>query len=262
MVFDAPIRSDIDAVYFWAPIATLFGCNWLLGIWVQCFGKRDNSWIDVMWSVSFMLPNFTVLVIRMQNNLEMNMRIILAQALVTIWCLRLSIYIWIRHTREDYRYKEMREDWEKGGTCVYLTKAFGFVYTMQGFFSIINACSLYYINIFSAGTDKDLMVTDYIGAAVWIIGFLIEIIADKQLSNHLASPKPGTGKFIRSGVWRYSRHPNYFGEALMWWGIWIISCSLELGVVTVFSCMFITWSVRFLSGCPFGEKKYKDNLEW
>lgn len=66
-MFDAPIRSDVEAIYFWAPLATLFGCNWALGIWVQAFGKRDNSWIDVMWSVSFMLPNFTVWLIRMQN---------------------------------------------------------------------------------------------------------------------------------------------------------------------------------------------------
>merc|ERR1712153_180373 len=130
MVFDAPIIASPDAVFFWAPVVTLLVCNWLLGIWVQCWGKRDNSWIDVMWSLSFMLPNFTVLIVRTQKDLEINARMILAQCLVSIWALRLSIYIGIRHTREDYRYKEMREDWEKGGTCGYYAKAFGFVYTM------------------------------------------------------------------------------------------------------------------------------------
>jgi len=82
------------------------------------------------------------------------------------------------------------------------------------------------------------------------------------LANHLKNPKPGSGKFIKTGLWRYSRHPNYFGESLMWWGIWIISCSIEYGYVTIFSCLAITLLIRFLSGVPFPEEKYKDNIEW
>lgn len=97
---------------------------------------------------------------------------------------------------------------------------------------------------------------------VWITGFLIEVMSDRQLANHLANPKPGTSKFIRSGLWRYSRHPNYFGEAVMWWGIFIISCSLKNGWHTFYSALFITLMLRFVSGVPFPEKKYAENPEW
>lgn len=87
-------------------------------------------------------------------------------------------------------------------------------------------------------------------------------MADRQLAQHLANPKPGTGKFIKSGLWRYSRHPNYFGEALSWWGIFLIALNVKYGFVTVFSPLFITLLIRFVSGVPFPEKKYKDNKEW
>jgi len=77
----------------------------------------------------------------------------------------------------------------------------------------------------------------------------------------LASPKPGTGKFIKSGLWRYSRHPNYFGEAVMWWGLWIIALGVEWGWVTIYSCIFMTLCLRFIS-TPLPENKYKNNPEW
>lgn len=111
-------------------------------------------------------------------------------------------------------------------------------------------------------TDNSLTAFDIIGAVVWLMGFTIEVMSDRQLANHLANPKPGTGKFIRSGLWRYSRHPNYFGEAVMWWGIFLIAVNLEYGWITVYSPIFITTFLRFVSGVPFPEKKYANNPEW
>ena len=78
----------------------------------------------------------------------------------------------------------------------------------------------------------------------------------------MARPKPGTGKFIKSGLWRYSRHPNYFGEAVMWWGIFIIAVNVQYGFICVYSPMFINFFLRFVSGVPFPEKKYAKNPEW
>jgi len=88
------------------------------------------------------------------------------------------------------------------------------------------------------------------------------LVADHQLKEHLADPKPGTGKFIKSGLWRYSRHPNYFGDACMWWGIWLIACNVKGGWVTFYSAVFMTTCLRFITGVPFPEAKYKDNVEW
>ncbi len=78
----------------------------------------------------------------------------------------------------------------------------------------------------------------------------------------MKNPNPDGGKFIKSGLWRYSRHPNYFGESVMWWGIWLMSVSIDMGYVTVYSCLFITFFLRFVSGVPFPEKKYENNEEW
>ena len=70
------------------------------------------------------------------------------------------------------------------------------------------------------------------------------------------------GKLIKSGLWRYTRHPNYFGEAVLWWGIYLIACSVTWGPVTFFSALFITILVRFVSGVPLLENKYKDRPEF
>jgi steroid 5-alpha reductase family enzyme len=118
---------------------------------VQLFGKKDNSWIDAWWSLSFLMPNIVILIIRgVDGGVDLiTPRMWLITACVAIWSLRLSIYIFIRHKREDYRYKEMRERWTAEGVCVYYTKAFVFVYGMQGLFSLINNASVLYVNIWS-----------------------------------------------------------------------------------------------------------------
>ena len=69
-------------------------------------------------------------------------------------------------------------------------------------------------------------------------------------------------KFIKWGLWRYTRHPNYFGEAVLWWGIYLIACSIPYGYYTVFSPLFITLLIRYVSGVPFLERKYKSNPEF
>ena len=94
---------------------------------------------------------------------------------------------------------------------------------------------------------------------MWIKGFAIEWIGDNQLKTHLADKTPGKPKFIMWGLWRYTRHPNYFGEALLWWGIYLIACSVEWGWVTIFAPLFITILVRFVSGVPLLEDKYNDS---
>lgn len=159
----------------------------------------------------------------------------------------------------------MREGWEAGGCqpVQYYIKAYGYVFLMQGIFSLINASSLYYINIWSIKDDNTLFWTDYAGAAVWLLGFMIEVCSDRQLTVHLAKPRvPGQGKFIKTGLWRYSRHPNYFGEAVMWYGIAIMACSVTNGWITLYSAVFINLMLRYVSGVPFPEEKYKNNAEW
>ena len=108
----------IPTEWFIWPIVALFGGNMLLGVIVQIFGKKDNSWIDAWWSLSFLIPNVVVLILRatygrVKGGIPISARMWLITSCVALWAFRLSIYIFIRHKREDYRYKDMRERWTK-----------------------------------------------------------------------------------------------------------------------------------------------------
>ena len=146
------------------------------------------------------------------------------------------------------------------GEITYFIKAFIYIFMMQGLFSlIINSASLY-TTIYTA--DSSLVWSDYVGLAIWVVGFCFEIIGDHQLKVHIADKTPGKCKFIKWGLWRYTRHPNYFGEAVLWWGIWIIACSNKNGWITFYAPLFLTLLVRYVSGVPLLERKYESQLDW
>lgn len=182
--------------------------------------------------------------------------------MVWIWGLRLFIYLGLRKRTlgEDYRYKIFRDDWEKNGMCFFYTVSLLIVWIGQGNLTIIINSATLFICIFSK--DNTFTWLDGIGVAVWVIGFAIEVIADETLKNHLKNPAPGSGKFIKTSVWRYSRHPNYFGEAMLWFGPYILACGIEKGWMTIFAPLLILISLRFVTGVPFPEKKYAENPEW
>ena len=136
------------------------------------------------------------------------------------------------------------------------------MFVIQFIASILTNSSALFVNIYSEG-DYSFFFTDALGLIVWFIGFYIEVDSDSRLKSHLANPKPGAGKFCREGWWKYSRHPNYFGECVMWWGIYIIACGVAWGWVTIWSALIITLLIRFVSGVPLGnEEKYVDHPEW
>lgn len=92
-----------------------------------------------------------------------------------------------------------------------------------------------------------------IGAAMWVVGFYFEAAGDAQLTSHKADPAM-KGKLCRAGVWRFTRHPNYFGDALMWWGIWVYSLGTPGGAKTVYSALTITFLLRYVSGVAMLER--------
>lgn len=165
---------------FWVPVAAVFTCNSLLYLFCQLCGKRDNSYIDTMWSLSFIIPNVIVIILRnLSGELELTPRMIAITVPVIIWGLRLSIHIAVRHKSEDYRYKKMREGWEQGGSCVYFLKAYFIVFILQGVLQFVNNASVLYVNLYAPVEDKTLNWLDYIGLTIWLMGFLIEYFADK-----------------------------------------------------------------------------------
>ena len=232
----------------WVALATPFIANTLLYIVAQL--KKDNGLVDVMWGMLFVFPNLTYLA--WTGN--WNPRSILTLSLVCIWALRLSIHIGVRHTgTEDYRYAAMRRGWERKGKAYYYIVAFLFVFVMQALFSLGVNLSALWVTIFSTKASQ-LNYLDYIGLALFVIGFYFEAAADASLYSFKKDPA-NKGKIIKHNVWRYSRHPNYFGEAVIWWGIYLIACSEPNGYWTFGSALFITYLVRFLSGVPLLERK-------
>ena len=229
-----------------------------------CQYKKDNSYIDVFWSLTFVWPALALLGLRLfnENDEDPDARCYLTFGLVLIWALRLSIHIGVRHRGEDFRYQDMRKRWnEVGGYWGYLWRAFLYIFMGQGVFSVITNAAALYVYIYSNSGTK-LIWSDFVGAAVWLFGLAFEWVGDNQLKNHLADKTPGKKKFIQHGLWRYTRHPNYFGECVLWWGIWLIACSVEWGFFTVFAPLFISLLIRFVSGVPLLEEKYQGRPEW
>lgn len=150
-------------------------------------------------------------------------RVWLVVACVALWSIRLGLHIGLRHKSEDFRYVDMRNRWMEFGLTGYYIRAFIYVFMLQALFSLICNSAALYVTIFTA--TPGLIWSDYLGAIVWLFGFVFEVVGDEQLKYHIADKTPGKQKFIQWGLWRYTRHPNYFGEAVLWWGVWLIACS-------------------------------------
>lgn len=240
----------------------VFGGNTLFFFF--CQWKKDNSYIDALWGLTFLFPCLSLILSRYiaDTRPDPDARCWIVLGLVAIWSIRLCWHILKRHKDEDFRYKEFRANWTAagGGYNGYLWRAFVYVFMLQALFSVVCNSAALYVMIYSS--SNYLIWLDYVGIGVWIFGFLFELIGDKQLKDHIADKTPGKKKFINHGLWYYTRHPNYFGEAVLWWGIYLITCSVEWGWITVWAPLFITYLVRFLSGVPLLEKKYKGNPEW
>jgi steroid 5-alpha reductase family enzyme len=215
---------------------------------------RNNSIVDIAWGLGF---NMVVICLFSQRP-EIYPAKLLLSALIAIWGFRLSGHILLRNfgQPEDFRYARMRQDWGKW----FLVSSFFFVFMLQGLLMLVisfSATALYA----SDPRPEGLNLLDLAGAAVFVIGFLFETVGDHQLALHLKNPA-NKGKLMTSGLWAFTRHPNYFGEATIWWGIFLIALSSSNGWIAAISPLTITFLLVFVSGVPLLEKKYKGRPDW
>lgn len=210
---------------------------------------RDNSIVDIAWGGAFIIATWTALI----GFGPITYKGILVALLVTVWGFRLSGHIYARYTgTEDPRYAQWRRQW----TYVKL-RSFLQVFMLQGIISVIVASPAIYI----ASQPAQLHWFDLVGIAVWSIGMVFEVVADWQLQRFIETDyEPGA--IMTSGLWRYSRHPNYFGESLIWWGMWLLSVSLPYGWIYVISPILITYLILYVSGIPMNEAQFADNPEY
>ena len=174
-----------------------------------------------------------------------------------MWGIRLTFYLAKRNigAKEDYRYDDYRKQYKGSNFDLYF---FFKMYMLQFILCIIIAFPVIYINI--KGNAEFTALTT-VGILLWMIGFAFESIGDKQLKEFKANPK-NKGKLMTKGLWSLTRHPNYFGEATQWWGIYLISISILDNWWLIFSPIVITVLVRFVSGVPLLEKKYEGRKDW
>lgn len=214
--------------------------GWLLSVLL-----RDVSIVDVMWGPGFAL----VAAVGTLLGAGAPARKVLVLALVGLWGLRLAIHILLRNLGqgEDYRYRAMRE--RQGPRFVWLSALT--VFGLQGVLMLFIAQPV--VAAAALPGASTLGPLDFAGSALFALGFLCEALGDAQLARFRADPA-NRGKVCDVGLWRYSRHPNYFGDATLWWGIYLLACAVPGGYWTIASPLVMTLLLLKVSGVALLER--------
>lgn len=214
--------------------------------------KKRNDVADVAWGLGFVLLAWTSFFLSSDSG----MRGLLVGILVSIWGLRLAWHIHKRNKgkAEDYRYLAWRKEWGKW----FYPRSYVQVYLLQGILLFLIVLPVLLIN---KNVGPSLGVLDFVGVVIWLFGFYFEVVGDAQLARFIKNPA-NKGKLMQSGLWAYTRHPNYFGEVTQWWGIWLVALSVPSGVFAIIGPLTITFLILKVSGIPLLEKKMEENPEF
>lgn len=224
-------------------VALAFAINWV--VFVPSFLARTETYFDLTGALTYL----TVTAVALVLSDGLDARAWVAAALVWIWALRLGSFLFRRVRRDggDGRFDRMKHD----------AAEFLMTWTIQGLWvSLTLAAALVVI---TADERADFGALGVIGLVIWVIGFAIEVVADTQKSAFKADPA-NEGRFISTGLWAWSRHPNYFGEIVLWLGIAIIAVPVLSGWrwVALISPIFVYLLITRVSGVPMLEKKADD----
>lgn len=206
---------------------------------------RNNSIVDIGWGLGFVI---TAWFLQVRSPALMVPQLMIT-VLTTVWGLRLFYHILKRNLRkeEDFRYAQWRRDWGKW----VIPRAFLQVFMLQGLFMYIISLPALLVS----GTDGSQLTVPLVasGALIWGVGFYFESVGDAQLKRFIADPA-NRGQLMTTGLWRYTRHPNYFGEAVQWWGLALIALGGGASWLSFISPVTITFLLLFVSGVPLLEK--------
>ncbi len=248
----------IGFIMLWTLLAIflLFVIFYIIGL----IDKKVNT-VDIAYGLGYIIAAILPWILSEDGAFMIERKIIMT-SLILLWGLRIAIFLTLRSfgkdetTKEDRRFKVFRDDWGK----TFWWRSFVQLYVSQVFLIFIIGFPAIVTN---AGTETGLQVTDYVGIGIWIIGFFFEFTGDLQM--YLFKKKPeNKGKIMSKGLWKYSRHPNYFGEITMWLGIFILGLYPygTLNIVGIISPIIIALALIFVSGIPLAEKRYEENTEY
>ena len=268
-------------VYLIHSAVVVFGA--LTVLWAISFAAKDASLVDIFWGFGFLLVAAVCLYLVPVKTPYL----ILLAAMPIIWGLRLTLYLGKRNLGhgEDKRYVSMRKRAEKKGVSEmkWRLKTLLSVYWGQGLLIMIVSAPVWVAMATAADTSLDgnviyfrlssqIGILAILGAILWLIGFLFEAIGDAQLAAFLKTNKTYDGPLVEKpvmdkGLWKYTRHPNYFGNACMWWGIWIVACAAPFGWATIIGPIIMTLLLTKVSGRDLLErdmgrrKNYQDYIK-
>jgi steroid 5-alpha reductase family enzyme len=234
-------------------LATIFQIGLLIccyvSVWfvISLLIKR-NDIADIAWGLGFV-----AIVVFLYFTHTPTLQSGIVYILTIIWGIRLAIHIGLRSKgkTEDFRYKKWRDEWGK----YFVLRSFLQVYLLQGFFMWVISLPIIVVSTLKNQTTSPFILA---GSIIWLVGFLFESIGDYQLMLFVKR-KQNKSDIMQTGLWKYTRHPNYFGEVLVWWGIFIIVVPLPYGIWAIMSPITISFLLLYVSGIPMLEAKYELN---
>lgn len=224
-------------------IAALVVFWYMTGLFLAALARRDNSLADIAWGPGFLLAALAVLWWQRPAGLLP----VLATTLVAAWAVRLGVHIWMRNwgRGEDWRYARWRGRWGQWWPL----RSYLQVFLLQGVLLLVVCLPALAANTYGGPVGWLAVV----GSLLWLTGFLWETFADYQLMRFQKDPR-NAGKVLQSGVWAWSRHPNYFGEVTLWWGMGLIALSTGAWWALA-GPLVITFLILKVSGVPLLESK-------
>ncbi len=215
-----------------------FGVQWLA--FVPAYLRRTERFYDLVGSLTYL----TVTAFAIGGTQSRDARSWVLGLLVGVWAVRLGSFLFrrIRSEGSDGRFDEIKQS----------ASRFFVAWTLQGLWVFLTLCAA--LAAITTTAPADLGVLDGVGFSIWLFGFCLEVIADRQKSEFR---RQNPGRYIDTGLWAWSRHPNYFGEIVLWTGIAVMASSTLNGWqwITLVSPLFVTLLLTRISGIPLLEKR-------
>jgi steroid 5-alpha reductase family enzyme len=230
-------------VFLWSALAILGAVT---AVWAISVKIKDASIVDIFWGFGFVLVAW---VARFSAGGDWTLRRTLLFAAATVWGLRLTLHLASRNLGkgEDFRYRAMRK---KHGDKFWFV-SLRTVFLFQGLMMFVVSLPLQ-VGLMQHNDRSELTALVVAGFLIWCVGVAFETVGDLQLKRFKADTS-NKGKVLDTGLWAWTRHPNYFGDAVAWWGMWLIAASVLPGVATIVGPIAMTYLLRKVSGVPMLE---------
>src|SRR5579862_4823329 len=225
-------RKGLMTMFFMQVAALL--AVYLSAMVLLIYMKKDISIANFAWGGGVLLLTLYTFF----SSGTYDQREVLVTSLITLWAVRMIVHLYCRYTGKDPRFTTWKTEGGSKALAVHIFYIFGPQLLLLLIMSVPSI-------IVNSGVQPNLELLDFIGLGLWLVGFCCEALGDYQLYMFTKNPS-NSNKIMRYGLWRYTRHPNYFGEVVMWWGMFLIAYSAPGGIFALISPVTITILLLFV----------------